>query len=1179
MLRTHRLAVALLVIVVAWACTDSTNTILLTDDAEDRGRVDRDVVESISPGELPDLVVPGEALGFEMVEAGGEGTSVVECQPGEGCFMDNCASNLDCQSGWCVQHLGQGVCSKLCQEECPPGWSCQQVAGTDPDLVYVCVSHFANLCRPCATNADCVSTGGALDACLVYPGQGSFCGGPCGEDVVCPTGFGCQEVETVEGTLLQQCFADAGICGCSQTSIDLGLTTPCSVKNDFGLCEGVRVCTDSGLGDCDALVPIVETCNGLDDDCDGEADEPALVDGEYLELCDDGNECTKDFCAGVEGCQNENLDGSECKDEDPCTAGDHCQAGECVSTPVICNDDNACTDDSCEVGGKCAFAPNNADCDDLDPCTVADECGDGVCAGTPVNCECESDGDCALLEDGDKCNGVLYCDTGELPYSCAIVPDSVVDCPKPQGIDAVCLQATCDPVTGSCSFVPAFEGFACDDGDACTVGDACTLGVCAAGLPTNCADDNVCTDDSCDSDQGCVYVNNEGPCSDGDVCTTSDACGDGECIAGPPLVCDDSDVCNGLETCSSDVGCVAGQTLVCDDGDPCNGMEICHPELGCQPGLTPDCDDGKSCTDDSCGGDGQCLHEPNNGWCDDGNECTEGDHCNGGACVPSGSLDCDDGNLCTDDTCDLLKGCINQPNLAPCDDADACTAGDKCGEGTCQPGQAVECDDGNLCTDDSCDPDDGCQYDPNQSQCDDGNSCTENDGCQAGSCKSGSLVDCDDGKLCTTDTCDMETGCKNSSNSLLCDDSDACTAGDTCGDGECQPGQPLVCNDGNVCTDDSCDSDSGCEFVFNQAECSDNNVCTDGDECANGLCMPGSPVVCEDDNPCTQDYCHFGDGCQYPALPDGTPCSAQGICAGTCETGLCVEGAVEVCDGQDNTCDGEVDEGFVDTDDDGQADCVDDDDDGDGAADDADCEPLDPEVSPLADEICSNDVDDDCDPTTKDECVMDSCLAYLDAGLSSGDGIYAVDPDGDGPGGEVNVYCDMTSAGGGWTLCLNSVPGGKSPTTDIVSDQGSADWNTGHVRDCTGLGIDSEAEIRHLIIDADRGRIVNGYYVGKYHTTLPGENAWVALTGDAARPGESHTTFGDSCGFDYHFGRTWGCNGNCCGTYTYEWYYGGCWNYMPVQGGSYCPNGPSDGCNPAGPSCIERYSIFVRPVG
>ena len=1123
----------------------------------------------------PDLTAPDIGLQFDLLDLSGADDIPPGCLPGEGCFLDPCSANSECQSGWCVQHLGAGVCTQHCQEECPAGWNCQQVAGSDPDVVYICVSEYANLCRPCADSADCVSTGGAQDACVNYPGEGSFCGGPCGEEGTCPDGFSCQNVQTAERSELEQCVADAGVCECSQSSVELGLTTPCFVANANGFCKGHRICTDEGLSACDAASPSAEYCNGVDDDCDGETDEPALTDGAYVELCDDGHDCTKDLCSGETGCQYEPLDGTECKDGDPCTVGDHCQDGECTATPAICNDDNPCTEDSCQGSGECLFTPNGIPCDDQDPCTVADFCAAGECSGTSVNCECDMNSDCGALEDGDLCNGTLFCDAEALPFTCKVVPGSIVECPAPVGPDAVCLKSVCSPDTGSCAQAPAFEGFACDDGDACTVGDLCLQGSCGNGIQTNCADDNPCTDDTCEPDGGCQHTNNTAPCSDGDVCSTEDVCDGGACQGGPTLVCNDDDTCNGLESCDPDVGCLPGMALKCNDGNDCNGIETCHPQLGCQAGAAPDCDDSNPCTDDSCGPDGKCVNAPNNGWCDDANACTEGDHCQAGSCVPAAAVDCDDNNICTTDKCDLKSGCIYTTNALPCSDDSVCSTGDQCKAGSCVPGQPLNCNDGNDCTDDGCDQEDGCTFAPNAAPCADGNACTSGDHCEAGECKAGPQIDCDDDNLCTSDLCDFEQGCVYQPNSLLCDDGDACTVGDQCETGACAPGESLVCDDGDPCTDDTCNPAEGCQLTLNHAGCSDNNVCTVGDQCADGLCVPGAAVDCNDDNPCTQDFCHAADGCQHPGMPDQTPCAAPGICQGTCDDGICGEAAVEVCDGVDNTCDGNVDEGFDDADDDGEADCVDADDDGDGSLDDDDCQPLNPAVSPLAEEICFNDVDDDCNAGTDDDCKMLHCQAYLDAGLSNGDGIYVIDPDGDGPGTSFDVYCDMTTDGGGWTLCLNSVPGSKSPTTDIISNSGVVNWGAGHVRDCSLLGADTTAQIRHLVIDDDLNRVVNGYYAGSYHGTLPGENSWTAVTGDSARPGEAHTTFGGSCGFDYHFGRTWGCDGGCCQTYTYKWYYGGCWNYMPTQTGGYCADGPSDGCG--GSSCIERYSIFVRP--
>ncbi len=874
------------------------------------------------------------------------------CQPGEGCFLDPCGENLDCQSGWCVEHLGEGVCTELCQEECPPGWACKSVGAGGPDLSSICVSGYSNLCKPCATSEGCKAVGGAEDACIDYGDEGNFCGGTCTDNEDCPWGFICTEALTVDGVELTQCVAEAGICPCAAKSVTLGLTTPCAVANEFGTCSGKRVCTDGGLSDCDALVPDVEICDGIDNDCDGEVDEPVLVEDEYVAVCSDGNACTKDSCQGADGCTHEALDEGECVDGDACTVGDHCEEGVCLGSPVACDDNNPCTDDVCDGLGGCDFSANTEPCDDGDPCSVADQCKATQCVGVPVTCDCQVDADCDALEDDNVCNGVLLCETDWLPYQCNVDDETIVECPAPDGPDAFCLQSVCDPVTGGCDIAPAHEGFACDDGDACTVGDHCQEGLCEPGVAPLCADNNPCTDDSCDPATGCQFTPNEALCSDGDTCTTGDACAEGVCLAGPPLDCDDGNICTDdscdpakgcehlanesecddgesctvgdacslgaclpggpldcnddnqctTDLCTKETGCL--NTFIdapCDDGDACTEGEHCI-NGNCLNGLPINCDDDNPCTNDLCGETGKCLHTPNAEQCSDGNHCTTGDHCSQGKCSYTGATNCDDQNLCTDDSCAPDSGCVHAMNSAPCNDADACTLGDICEMGECVYKGLVDCDDANPCTDQECDPSEGCLYSDNEADCDDGNACTMGDKCVDGGCDYSGLTNCDDENECTTDVCDPKLGCVHLHNSAPCEDGSVCTVLDVCDQGICVGGQTITCNDDNLCTDDSCDPDGGCLFVPNAVPCTDGNVCTVADQCSEGICVSGNALDCDDQNVCTDESCHPESGCIHTAN-DGN-CDDDNACTeDSCDevTG-CVNTPIDANCNDNNAC-------------------------------------------------------------------------------------------------------------------------------------------------------------------------------------------------------------------------------------------------------------------------------------
>ncbi len=69
-----------------------------------------------------------------------------------------------------------------------------------------------------------------------------------------------------------------------------GATQACG--NDVGECRaGRQHCTNGRFGDCDGSGPVPETCNGADDDCDGQVDN-----ADNGGLCDDGEDCVDGGC-------------------------------------------------------------------------------------------------------------------------------------------------------------------------------------------------------------------------------------------------------------------------------------------------------------------------------------------------------------------------------------------------------------------------------------------------------------------------------------------------------------------------------------------------------------------------------------------------------------------------------------------------------------------------------------------------------------------------------------------------------------------------------------------------------------------------------------------------------------------------------------------------------------------
>jgi hypothetical protein len=452
---------------------------------------------------------------------------------------------------------------------------------------------------------------------------------------------------------------------------------------------------------------------------------------------------------------------------------------------------------------------------------------------------------------------------------------------------------------GTCTFVNAADGKTCTDGNACTSADKCVSGSCG-GAPVDCNDNNLCTTDACQPGLGCFITNNTLACDDNNACTGGDTCAAGKCTPLTKVNCDDKNVCT-ADSCDTLTGKCSNAPIAgkCEDGNLCTTGDSCAAGA-CTAGLVVNCDDKNACTVDACTtATGLCAYKLLSGTaCSDGNLCTTVDGCVTGKCVGSTAPNCNDGNACTNDACDPLKGCVSTANSAPCDDGDKCTLLDACAQGMCKAGAAKSCADGNVCTDDACAPLTGtCSWSSNTVVCNDKNACTLNDVCAAGKC-TGVAKSCDDANPCTADSCNTLTGaCANTA--LLagaCEDGNLCTLTDLCVAGKCSPGAKKVCNDNNVCTTDSCDTATGaCVFTpASGAVCSDGNNCTTGDTCVTGKCTPKVTVPCNDGNACTTDACDTAGKCTY--VNNTLPCEDANKCltGDKCLAGKCVSGATAV---------------------------------------------------------------------------------------------------------------------------------------------------------------------------------------------------------------------------------------------------------------------------------------------
>ncbi len=94
-------------------------------------------------------------------------------------------------------------------------------------------------------------------------------------------------------------------------------------------------------------------------------------------------------------------------------------------------------------------------------------------------------------------------------------------------------------------------------------------------------------------------------------------------------------------------------------------------------------------------------------------------------------------------------------------------------------------------------------------------------------------------------------------------------------------------------------------------------------------------------------------------------------------------------------------------------------------------------------------------------CIKASCLALHEAEPQLESGVYLLDPDGDGGDAPFKAYCDMTSHGGGWTICYTEKNNMIHMKTEVTYDPAKPFGTPGYRSDCRKVPFDSVLYVNH----------------------------------------------------------------------------------------------------------------------
>jgi MYXO-CTERM domain-containing protein len=705
---------------------------------------------------------------------------------------------------------------------------------TDRDEVCDADDNCANLPNPDQADRDLDRVGDACDNCRALANGGQFdqdgdgWGDACDNCRFAPNpgqadgdrdgiGDACDRINCVPNPP-EVCNGADDDCDGRTDEEDPQLGAACDAPG-LGICaRGALACREGALVCVAVGSPGPERCNGLDDDCDGETDEPGPDVGAGLACrtgepgrCADGLtaciagalECRPARAPGPEDCNGLDDDCDGAVDEDGPGGGLACPTGlpgECAFGLTVCLEGRVvCGPPEVDAAPE-ACNGRDDDCDGLvdeDVPGVGEACEAGACGDGRRRCE----------------NGRLVCQ-----------PDDVADVEVCNGLDDDCdglvddgLEFDQDCETGAPGTCGAGH-LACVAGAVACVSNADPRAERCNGLDDDCdgvPDDGLGLGDVCET--GLV-----GACATGRLACS--AAGEVVCV---PDVAPQAEVCNGLDDdCDGvvdgddDALCGTGQPGICRLGAPVcrDDVQHCEPEAvpaeeSCNR-LDDDCD-GRvdEGTRNACGTCGPAPAEVCNGVDDDCDgvvddeaPCDDGRVCRWGRCVdPCRDFECPDNARCVDGLC------ATPCDLEPCALGLECRDGrcfDPCGGVTCEPGETCE---GGACVRNNC-------Y---ARGCPEGERCVDF-ACQLDPCIG---VTCAAGQFC------REGACVGSCAEVSCPYGQRCDAG-RCIDDPCAD---LACADGEACVDGTCIADA-CAAV----------ACPPGQRCDEGLCLhdPCVGVVC-----------------------------------------------------------------------------------------------------------------------------------------------------------------------------------------------------------------------------------------------------------------------------------------------------------------------------------------------